>query len=71
MSNACGICGGRLDWKDDPLPLDCDGDCWGCIGEIEADMGGESLSKVREEFAKGLRPSWVDISSKGSLEGKK
>ncbi|WP_217430668.1 hypothetical protein [Duganella vulcania] len=61
MASACGICGRKLDQKDDPLSLDCGGDCWGCVGEIEADMGDErSLTKVREEFDKGLRPGWVD-----------
>lgn len=70
--SACGICGRKLDQKDDPLSLDCGGDCWSCIGEIEADMGDEySLAKVREEFAKGLRSGWVDTSSKLSSEGNK
>ena len=67
MSNFCGICGRKLDQKDDPLSVDCGGDCWGCIGEIEADMGEESsLTQVRKEFAEGLRPGWVDTSSEGS-----
>lgn len=47
----------------DPLSLDCGGDCWGCVGEMEADMGDESsLAKVRQESALGLRPDWVDRS---------
>jgi hypothetical protein len=72
MPSACGICGRKLDQKDDPLSLDCGGDCWSCIGEIEADMGDEySLAKVRQEFAKGLRPAWVDTSSKLPSEGNK
>ena len=72
MRNTCGICDRKLDQKDDPLSADCGGDCWGCIGEIEADMGDEySLAKVREEFAKGLRPGWVDTSSNLSFEEKK
>jgi hypothetical protein len=67
MSNTCGICGRKLDQKDDPLSIDCGGDCWGCIGEIEADMGEESsLTQVRKEFAEGLRPGWVDTSAEGS-----
>lgn len=57
----CGICGRKLDQTDDPMSTDCGGDCWGCIGEIEADMGDlESLRRVREEFEHGLRPDWVD-----------
>jgi len=55
----CRICGRELGREDDPLSLDCGGDCWGCIGEIEAEMGSESsLARVREEAAQGLRPSW-------------
>lgn len=57
----CGICGRQLDQPGDPLSIDCGGDCWGCIGEIEADMGdAESTKRVREEFARGLRPDWID-----------
>ena len=57
----CGICGRKFDQLDDPLSIDCGGDCWGCIGEIEADMGDlESLKKVRDEFGRGLRPDWID-----------
>ncbi len=57
----CGICGRLLDQPGDPLSVDCGGDCWGCTGGIEADMGDPaSLAKVREESAAGLRPDWVD-----------
>lgn len=70
--HACGICGRKLEQKDDALSIDCGGDCWGCIGEIEADMGDEySLAKVRDEFAKGVRPGRVDTSMKLSDEDKK
>lgn len=62
MASTCSICGRELDQKDDPLSSDCGGDCWGCVGEIEADMGYEpSLAQVRKEFAEGLRPGWIDI----------
>lgn len=55
----CRICGRELGREDDPLSLDCGGDCWGCIGEIEAETGSESsLARVREEAAQGLRPGW-------------
>lgn len=61
----CGICGRLLDQPGDPLSTDCGGDCWGCIGEIEAGMGEqESLAKVRGEFARGLRPNWIDPADK-------
>ena len=46
------------------MSLNCGGDCWGCVGEIEADQGHTpSLDKVREEFALGLRPEWTDPST--------
>jgi hypothetical protein len=57
----CQICGQPLGHADDPLSVDCGGDCWGCVGEIEAEMGeSTSLERVRDEFARGLRPGWVD-----------
>ena len=72
MRDTCGICARKLDQKDDPLSADCGGDWWGCIGEIEAEMGDEySLTKVREEFAKGLRPGWVEPRSNLPVEEKK
>lgn len=61
----CGICGRLLDQPGDTLSTDCSGDCWGCIGEIEADMGEqESLVKARGGFARGLRPHWIDPADK-------
>lgn len=55
------ICGRVLDQPNDPLSVNCGGNCWGCIGEIEADMGdADSLAKVRDEFSRGLRPGWND-----------
>lgn len=54
----CEICGRELNCSTDPLSVDCGGHCWGCVGEVEADMGDESaMAKVREEHAQGLRPS--------------
>ena len=59
-SNKCQICARELNVKTDPLSGDCGGDCWGCIGEIEADMGGEmSLEMVLKEYKEGLRPNWT------------
>ncbi|MCY1222435.1 hypothetical protein D9M72_345280 [compost metagenome] len=59
----CQICGRLLERKDGPLSVDCGGDCWGCVGEVEATTGWEpSLKKVRDEFALGLRPEWSDPS---------
>ena len=54
----CLICGRTLSVAEDPLSLDCGGDCWGCIGQIEADMGHEpSVELVRNEIKLGLRLS--------------
>jgi hypothetical protein len=57
----CSICKRQLDVPDDELSGDCGGDCWGCIGAIEAELGYEpSLNMVREEAARGLRPEWTE-----------
>jgi hypothetical protein len=57
----CGICRRSLDNPEDRLSGDCGGDCWGCIGIIEAEMGWEqSLTSVRKEYESGLRPGWID-----------
>lgn len=45
MSDVCGICGRKLGLKDDPLSVDCGGDC--CA---------ESSVRVKEEFDTGVRP---------------
>jgi hypothetical protein len=56
----CTICGRRLNVEADELSIDCGGDCWGCIGEIEADGGYEpSLRMVMDEWRRGLRPNWT------------
>ena len=61
MQNTCGMCQRKLSQSDDPLSVDCGGDCWGCIGEIEAEMGDAvALEKVRREFLLGLRPGWEE-----------
>jgi hypothetical protein len=49
-----------LNNTEDPLSDDCGGDCWGCIGEMEADLGYEpSLKQVRQEYKDGLRQDWM------------
>ena len=59
MTSLCTICKRKLGVCSDPLSADCGGDCWGCIGEIEADAGHEPSTKiVREEYRNGLRPDW-------------
>jgi hypothetical protein len=52
----CQMCKRPLDVETDPLSGDCGGDCWGCIGAIEADMGWESsVQYVELEINAGLR----------------
>jgi hypothetical protein len=61
MASHCQICRRELALDDDPLSIDCGGDCWGCIGPIEAELGDvQALERVRAEFARGLRPGWTE-----------
>lgn len=54
----CGLCGRTLKVDEDPMSRDCGGDCWGCVGQIEADAGcAESLERVTAEMASGERPT--------------
>lgn len=54
----CLTCGRTLGGAGDPLSRDCGGDCWGCIGEIEAENGyAPSMVQVDAERAEGLRPA--------------
>lgn len=54
----CGLCSRTLDVPEDPMSRDCGGDCWGCIGQIEADAGyGPSVEAVETERAEGRRPA--------------
>jgi len=57
-TKGCQMCGRTLDVAGDPLSRDCGGDCWGCIGEIEAENGyAPSMVQVDAERAEGLRPA--------------
>jgi hypothetical protein len=52
----CKTCNRPLNKETDPLSADCGGDCWGCIGMFEAELGQpESIEAVRKEIAAGLR----------------
>ncbi len=52
----CLICGRKLNVEGDPMSADADGDCWGCIGKTEADMGYEpSIRSVQDEIEGGWR----------------
>lgn len=64
----CQICGRVLNQVDETLSQDCGGDCWGCVGEIEAEAGWPpSLDQVRREHALGLRPGWRDPQNTQTL----
>lgn len=57
MAN-CQMCGRVLNEEEDPLSVDCGGDCWGCVSEIEAEGVGVSLELYRtdpEFFVNRLR----------------
>jgi len=73
MISHCSICKRLLEQDDDPLSVDCGGDCWGCVGEIEAELGVESsLDQCRNEFRDGLRSDWMpppEVESKYSNDG--
>jgi hypothetical protein len=52
----CGLCGRPLSVAEDPMSSDAGGDCWGCIGKIEADLGWDpSVQFVRQEVDQGVR----------------
>ncbi len=52
----CSMCGRRLSVSGDPLSSDCGGDCWGCIGVIEAEAEYEpSIRRVKKEIEAGYR----------------
>jgi hypothetical protein len=67
--NACRMCGRLLDQPSDRLSSDCGGDCWGCIGEIEAVCGcTPSLRAVRAEIAAGIRKPIADLPEDDGLD---
>ena len=52
----CKTCNRPLNQQTDPLSADCGGDCWGCIGMFEAELGHpQSIETVRKEIIAGLR----------------
>lgn len=52
----CATCKRELDVKGDPLSSDCGGDCWGCVGEAEANLGYQpSIIQCNEEIEAGYR----------------
>ena len=52
----CLTCGRKLNVEGDPMSIDAGGDCWGCIGKVEADMGHEpSIEVVQNEIEEGWR----------------
>lgn len=55
LSKTCQTCGRLLNVTADPLSADCGGDCWGCVGVLEAEGWQPSAEKVAVETAAGLR----------------
>lgn len=55
MTGRCGLCKRILSVEGDPLSADCGGDCWGCIGQIEADLGGDPQQNISKEIEWGWR----------------
>ena len=52
----CSICRRPLDVAADRMSGDCGGDCWGCVGLIEAEGGyGPSREVVDAEIGQGWR----------------
>ena len=52
----CATCRRVLDVQSDPLSQDCGGDCWGCVGEAEANHGyPPAISKCNAEIDDGFR----------------
>jgi hypothetical protein len=41
MIGRCATCRRQLDLEGDPLSLNTGGDCWGCVGHMEALCGGD------------------------------
>lgn len=53
----CRLCGRILQNSIDSLSRDCGGDCWGCVGKIEAENGWEpSRLQYNAEVRAHLRP---------------
>lgn len=46
----CHICKRILGDITDPLSMDCGGDCWGCIKEIESEMNPEQTENLDDLF---------------------
>lgn len=62
MAKKCQMCGRALDVPADPMSVDCGGDCWGCIGAVEAQGGyGPSVEVVEED----IRLGWRDEDMRG------
>lgn len=52
----CTLCARPLNVENDPMSGDCGGDCWGCIGKIEADEAWQpSVDYVQREIGEGWR----------------
>lgn len=57
--NHCSVCGRLLGVSLDPMSGDCGGDCWGCIGDIEASTGASSEDNISIDLvAKEISWGW-------------
>ena len=45
----CSLCGRQLDQAGEELSIDCGGDCWGCMSEIEAHGFGVTPEVYRRD----------------------
>jgi hypothetical protein len=57
IDTSCVTCKRTLNVPEDPLSTDCGGECWGCVGQTEAEMGyAPSIEKYNDEIDAGYRP---------------
>jgi hypothetical protein len=58
------MCGRPLDVDADPLSGDCGGDCWGCVGWVEAEMFGAEDNPSVEMIRKEIEWGWREADGK-------
>jgi hypothetical protein len=69
MTDKCLICKRQLDVADDPLSLDCGGDCLGCIREFEDTQHEHVLHKCNGEDCIICRGGLASCDLCGGAEG--
>ncbi|AYG60017.1 hypothetical protein CCGE525_15260 [Rhizobium jaguaris] len=59
MIGRCAMCKRQLDLEGDPLSGNTGGDCWGCVGHMEAFCGGDPQENISIGFvAKEIEWGW-------------